>query len=357
MIRIEGEGRMLPRREMLRITAVAGLAVAFGGGLTAALLRQAGQHRVRVTRSGLGTLVTITAVHPLANEARAMVEAGFAEIERLEAILSRHRAGTPMARLNREGILREPPPELAGVLDRALAFATLSDGAFDPTVAPLLALVRDRIEATGSPPDDAEVRAVLTRVDHRAVRVDGAGIAFERPGMALTLDGIAKGHVVDRAAAALLAAGAERILVDIGGDMASAGGEPGGDRVSGGAMAAADPWKVAIQDPRAADRRLDVLRLRGDAVATSGDYVQAFTDDLRHHHIVDPRTGRSPAMTSGVTVVAPTAMDADALSTAAFVLGPADGLALLERIDGVEGLIVDKDGSAFRTRGFDRHTT
>jgi thiamine biosynthesis lipoprotein len=97
-----------------------------------------------------------------------------------------------------------------------------------------------------------------------------------------------------------------------------------------------------------------VLALAADCVASSGDYEQAFTRDLRHHHIIDPRTGRSPESTSGVTVVGPTAMDADAASTSAFVLGPGEGVAFLERLDRVEGMVVGKDQRQFRTRGF-RH--
>jgi thiamine biosynthesis lipoprotein len=92
--------------------------------------------------------------------------------------------------------------------------------------------------------------------------------------------------------------------------------------------------------------------LRGEGVATSGDYVQAFTGDRALHHILDPRTGRSPIHTSGATVIASTAMDADALSTAAFVLGPVEGTAFLAQLPGVEGLLVAKDGRPSKTPGF-----
>ena len=103
--------------------------------------------------------------------------------------------------------------------------------------------------------------------------------------------------------------------------------------------------------------RLDVLALEADCVASSGDYEQAYTRDLRYHHIIDPRTGRSPEHTSGVTVVGPTAMDADAISTSAFVLGPSEGVAFLDRLDHVEGMVIGKDQQQFRTRGFGRYLT
>jgi thiamine biosynthesis lipoprotein len=99
-----------------------------------------------------------------------------------------------------------------------------------------------------------------------------------------------------------------------------------------------------------------VLQLRGEAVASSGDYVQSFTPDFRVHHILDPRTGRSPKQASAVSVVARNAMDADALSTSVFVLGPDAGIALLDRIDGVEGMVVTKEGRVITSGGFPHYT-
>ena len=155
------------------------------------------------------------------------------------------------------------------------------------------------------------------RVGYSRLRIEESTIAFEGPGMSITLDGIAKGYIVDRAVRALMGNGADRVIVDGGGDIAS-----------GGRGTARDQWRVGIQDPRRAEGVLHFLDLRGECVATSGDYVQTFTEDRRLHH--------SPDHTSGVTVVAPAAMDADALSTAVFILGPADGLDLLERLQDVD---------------------
>jgi thiamine biosynthesis lipoprotein len=337
----------MTRRQALRITAVAGAGLAFGGGLARELFRRAGLQRVTETRARLGTLVTITSVHPDRDAARATVETGFAEIERLEALLSRHAFGTPMARLNREGALDPAPEELLEVLSRAREIHALSGGAFDPTVGPLLALYERRHERDGSLPTDAEIDRLMERIGFDAVHVaaspdagDGS-VRFLRAGTTLTLDGIAKGYVVDRAVAALAGTGAERVMVDAGGDIAS-----GGHRV------ADEPWSIAIEDPDRPGRPAGRVHLAGQAVATSGDYMQAFTQDRRHHHILDPRTGRSPKLASSVTVLTATAMDADALSTATLVLGPEAGLELLERVPGAEGLIVTKDGRRHATAGW-----
>lgn len=333
----------LTRREALRITAVTGLSMALGGGVAAGLLRRAGLRRVTETRARLGTLVTLTSVHPDAGAARAVVDTGFTEIERLEAILSRHAPDTPMARLNREGRLPDPPDELLTVLRRAAWYHHRSEGAFDPTVAPLLELWARRRARDARPPGDGEIRRALERVGFEQVATDDDGVSFARPGVSLTLDGLAKGFVVDRAVAVLVAAGAERVVVDAGGDMAS-----------GGPGVGAEPWTVGVQDPHHADGSLGRVRLGGDAVATSGDYMRSFTPDRQHHHILDPRTGRSPDHTSSVTVVAGTAMDADALSTALLVMGPEAGLPFLERLPGAEGLMVDKEGTRTASAGLRR---
>jgi thiamine biosynthesis lipoprotein len=330
----------MTRREALRITAVGGVALALGAGLTREILRRARLHRVTEMHERLGTLVTITAVHEDPDVARAIVRSGFDEVERLERILSRHASGTAMARLNREGRIDEAPPELVEVLSRAREVHSWSGGAFDPSVAPLLALYERRHERDGSLPTDEEIDAALALVGFESVELSGTEIRFGRPGVQLTLDGIAKGFVVDRAVAALAASGAERVMVDAGGDIAS-----------GGQAVYDDPWTIGIQDPDRPEGSLGRVRLAGQAIATSGDYMQAFTQDRRHHHILDPRTGRSPERVSSVSVMAANAMDADALSTTLLVMGPEAGLELLSRVPGAEGLVVTKDGRRFASPG------
>lgn len=334
-----GAGRAIPRRQALRLTAVAGVGLALGGGVAADLVKRGRLRRVSVTRTQLGTAVDITVVHEDAAEARRMIEAAFAEFERLENVFSRYRPGTAVSRLNRDGVVADAPPELVEVMTHALEYARLTGGAFDVTVAPVLNLYVSRFARGDAPPADEEVAAARARVGWQAVRVEGSTIALDRAGMAVTMDGIAKGFVVDRAVAVLMREGAGRVIVEAGGDMGAAGAED-------------DPWQVAIQDPHDPSGTLGVLQLRGEALASSGDYMQHFTPDRRLHHIIDPRTGRSPEQSSGTTVRAGTAMDADALSTSVFVLGPVDGIALLDRLDGVEGMLVTKSGAQVASRGF-----
>jgi FAD:protein FMN transferase len=339
----ESRSPRISRRHALRITAAAGITLALGGGLRE-LIRTGGLQRVRRTELRMGTPVTLTAVHPDGDEARRWITSAFSEMERLESILSRYREDTPVARLNRSGFLQEAPDELLEVVRTGLELSRRSGGAFDMTVAPLLALHRARFTETGSPPGEDEVARALERVGYGRLQVEGATLSFQRPGMALTLDGIAKGYVVDRTVACLGRAGAEHVLVEAGGDMAATG-----------TSAPGAPWRVGIQDPERPGESMGTLEVRRGGIATSGDYIHSFTPDRMHHHILDPRTGWSPLEARSVTVTTPSALEADALSTAVLVLGAEEGRALLESLEGVEGLIVTRDGREVRTRGFPRH--
>ena len=341
----DASGRSLPRRQVLRITATVGASAILGGGLLRAALERAGLHRVRQTRTQMGTLVTISSVHPDAEAARMMVADTFDEIERLESLLSRHRVGTPVWNLNETGVVFAPAPEVLEVVQKGLDYSALTAGAFDITIAPLLNLYYSSFSETGVAPPREKVRRALARVGFQHVRVSDREIAFQKAGMAVTLDGIAKGYIVDRAVEVLQKRGAARVLVNAGGDIASAGEGLGGDA-----------WKISLQDPRVPDGSLGVVQLRGESVATSGDYMQYLTPDMSLHHILDPRTGSSPTHTSGVSVVAPSAMAADALSTAALVLGPREGMELLDRLEGIEGMIVTKDQVVLKSRGLGRYT-
>ncbi len=312
-----------------------------GGGLTAAVLRRAGLHGASETRTRMGTLVQVRVVHPEAARARELAAAAFDEIDRLEAVFSGYRPDTPVSRLNRDGVLSDPPPELVAVVRRALHFAELTGGAFDPTVAPLMELYRSSFAEIDAPPAETDVMHARSLVGYRRVRLDAAGIAFAGPGMSVSLDGIAKGYILDRVVAQVTAAGAAGVLAEGGGDVSAGEGEVAGTG-----------WPVGVEHPREPGTMLGTIDVRHQGVATSGDYMRAYTADLRHHHIVDPRKGASPGHTSAATVVAPSAMDADALATAAMVLGPVHGIELLERVDGAEGIIVTRELDLVRSSGF-----
>jgi thiamine biosynthesis lipoprotein len=288
----------------------------------------------------MGTVVTLTVVHSDADAARAMIRAAFAEMERLETIFSRHRSDSDVGRLNAAGVLHRAPPELLAVLAQAEEVSLASNGGFDVTVLPLLRLYERSFSERGTAPSPSEVADARGLVDHAAIRIAGEDVRLDRKGMGITLDGVAKGYIVDRTVAVMASAGADRVLVNAGGDMASAG-----------EGSAAEPWTIGVQDPDSERDVLQFVRLGGECIATSGDYMQAFTEDRTYHHIIDPRTGYSPVETSAVSVVAESAAKADALSTALLVLGPGEGQALLEATPSAEGLIVTKSGRRVRSSG------
>jgi thiamine biosynthesis lipoprotein len=199
------------------------------------------------------------------------------------------------------------------------------------TVKPLGGLYR-RCQAEKASPPAAEIRRILEQVDYRQVVVEGERVTLARPGNAVTLDGIAKGYIVDQGIAELREHGYQAVIVEAGGDLHAAGERSPGD-----------PWQIGVQSPRETRpgplARLDV---RDASVATSGDYQQPFTADLRQHHILDPRTGHSAPELASATITAPTATLADAVATAAMVLRPKDGCALVEGLPACAAYLVFK---------------
>ncbi len=223
---------------------------------------------------------------------------------------------------------------LARTLETSIEVAENSDGAFDPTVLPLILAYGFGGENQGVP-DAEELQAVLSYVDYRQVVLGGDSVEIPS-GFALDLGGVAKGYAADEALLAMRDTGAEAGLVNIGGDIAVFGERSGGG-----------PWRVGIQHPRAPGELFAVLDLENEAVATSGDYERYFIEDgVRFHHLLDPKTGLPARELVSVTVVAPSCVLADAYATAVFILGPVVGLELLRENDDLEGMLIylTKDG-------------
>lgn len=283
---------------------------------------------VKETSLALGAHVTMTALHEDESAARAAVAAAFAELEVIEDVMSLYREDSQISRLNRAGTLEDPDPRLLEVLRCASEVAKKSGGAFDITVQPLWALAGKDADA-----------AALGLVDWRRVRFDDRHVTLGA-GMSITLNGIAQGYAADAAMRVLRAHGVRHALIDAG-ELGALGRSRG-----------REPWSAGIQHPRVADAFAALARLEDRCLATSGDYETAFSADYSRHHIVDPRSGRSPGELASASVAAPTAMMADALSTAVFVLGAERGLALLREHPGSDALLITKSGRHLATAGF-----
>jgi thiamine biosynthesis lipoprotein len=323
------------RREALRILALGGAAA-----LTWTLGRGLGPRLRPVVRSRvlMGTSVSLQVVGDDPDAAAAAAESALQRMAALESQLSRHRTDSEVGRLNATGRIDDASTALIEVLRLADHVSRMGDGAFDVTIQPVVDLYRGRFRRGLGLPDGKALERALAGVDHHAVRVRGRTVTLGRPGMAVTLDGIGKGYVIDRGVEALRQRGFGSVFVEAGGDLVAGGGR--------------DPWRIGIRSPRrhlALQARFDA---RDRAVATSGDYMQPFTADYSQHHILDPRTGTSAPELASATVVADDAATADALATLVMVLGPARGRALLEDLPGCEGYLVTKALEVVRTSGF-----
>ena len=297
----------LNRRRFLAISAAAGLAGRpASAGATARWRGVALGARAQMHLAGLSEA-----------DAAPVIGSVVAEIARLEDIFSLYRPQSVISRLNRDGHFAAPPAELLQLCSLASALHQASDGAFDPTVQPLWTDLANAA-ATGSVPDPDRIARARALVDWTRVHVDSARISFERPGMAITLNGIAQGFITDRIAARLGRFGLTDVLVDIGEIMAMGRSPDGG------------PWRVGIAGSGAGCCR-DRIRLSDRALATSAPFGTVLGDAGRTGHILDPETGLTARQARQVSVSARRADVADGLSTALCVMDAARGVAALTR--------------------------
>jgi len=298
------------------------------------------------TEAHMGTYATLRVRIPERGPACDVVDKtmseSFAEVARLEQLLSEWRQGTELTAVNNAagGTPVAVSDEVFALVERAFDYAARSDGAFDPTFASLWGLWTFGEDGVHTLPDPAEVERRRALVGWRAVKLDPQRKTVHLPttGMKLGLGGIAKGWAVDKVVARLRAAGAHDFVVQLGGETFVEGElRPGAS-------------KVALRDPRGAGP-FATLTWQG-AVNTSGDYERFFMQDgVRYHHIIDPATARPAVRTRSATVLARDATSADALATAVFVLGPEQGIALVESLPGVEAIVVAADNRVWLSSG------
>jgi thiamine biosynthesis lipoprotein len=279
----------------------------------------------------MGTFATVRVPASDRSGLEALTGTAKGIFEGIDLALSTYKPDSEISRLNRaagDGPVQVSPRTLQ-ILRTSARYGELTGGAFEPTLGPLIRKWGfSGGKAPSRPLDAEEVKAELERVGMRHLKVEGATAFLELPGMSIDLGGIAKGFAVDLACDEILRRGARSFIVDLGGNLRCSGGNGG------------RPWRVGVRNPfrqASADGGLvGVLRLGdGAAVATSGNYEQFIEiGGERYTHIIDPRTGRPTKGMAGVTVVSPTATEADALSTALFVLGPDEGRKVLARCPG-----------------------
>jgi FAD:protein FMN transferase len=291
------------------------------------------------TRSlvGLGTTLNLQVWHATPSHAEKALDAAVAVLREVEASMSLFRPDSELQRLNRDGVLPRPSAHLQEVLGEALHVARRSGGDFDPTVQPLWQ-AWDRATRQQRPPTAHELDTARARTGWRDVDLSPAQVRLRRPGMGLTLNGIAQGYAADAVQRVLRLHGVDHALLDTG------------EQMSWGRNPRGQAWTLGIEDPHDTGRLVTAVRPDGRALATSADHRSAFTPDHRHHHILDPRLGDSPQFLSSVSVLAASAMRADALTKVMFMATPETLPALAHRW-GVDVVWVDKQGRWGATPG------
>ncbi|MFZ2157956.1 MAG: FAD:protein FMN transferase [Bradyrhizobium sp.] len=321
----------LTRRRMIVIAASAA-----GSALLAGVRTAAAGEAVRWHGSALGAQVSIEIYHPDRTGAERLVERCVLDVRRLEQQFSLYRSDSAISTLNRTGILVSPDADMVALLRASLHFSDLTDGAFDPTVQPLWQLYADHF-ASGRPdgegPAPQKLAEALAKVGRGGLLVSEDRVALVRRGAAITLNGIAQGYATDRVVERLRGAGMSTALVNIG-EIRAIGARPEGT-----------PWRVGLADPDRPGALTETVDLVDRAVATSAGAGFRFDSKGRFTHLFDPATGRSPLRYSTVSVIAPTATEADALSTA-FSLMPLSRIQDIVAIrPGVQARMVDAGGT------------
>jgi FAD:protein FMN transferase len=292
---------------------------------------------------GFGTTLWLRAAHADPTVVDRALDEAVALLRHVERQMSLFDPRSALCQLNRDGLLLDPDPSLVEVLNLARRVSARSAGAFDVTVQPLWALWQ-RAQAERRRPTQAELDAARARVDWRAVAVSPREVRLGRPGMALTLNGIAQGYAAERARALLQRHGITAALLDTG-EWSPIGPSPDGQ-----------PWQLGLASPRDSARVLATLQADGRGIAVSSDAHQHFgveAADHRDHHIIDPRNGRSPPHLSAVVVAAPSTALADALTKVMF-MGTARQALAHARDWGVDVVTVDKAGRLQASGGWRR---
>jgi thiamine biosynthesis lipoprotein len=335
----------MDRRSFLKLSGLLGLGIASATALPAAaeaVSFNKKMMKVSKTRLAMGTFVSMTLMHPSKDQAEESMEAAFSEIDRLSRLLSRYDHASAVYDLNTQGHLKDLGPELTQVVASSLYYHQLTGGCFDVTVKPVVDLFQEKLGGEKKIwPTEAEIIELLGLVDSRKIELKEKSLSFRTPGMGITLDGIAKGFIVDCASEVLSSRGIRNHLINAGGDIRTRGSKEDGK-----------PWTVAIQDPWKRKTYPDVVQIGDGCIATSGNYEVFYDQEKMFHHIVNPKTGFSPDLTTSVSIRANTTMEADALATSVCIMTPSQGTEFVNGLSACESLVIGKDGALWKSKGW-----
>lgn len=292
----------------------------------------------------MGTEISVYFWHENAATGENIIEEIFAEVDRINALMSTYVESSRISEINRDAASRPiiAGDELFGLIRRSLDISVLTNGAFDITYESVGQHYDFRERQR---PDDGTVETEKQNIDYRYVQVDEASssVRFLKEGVRINLGGIAKGYVVERGINILLGLGIEHAIVTAGGDSRLLGDRRG------------RPWIVGIRDPREEGQVAISVPLVDEAISTSGDYERYFDEDgVRYHHIIRPSTGEPAGGVHSATVFGPDAVITDALSTSVFVMGVEKGLTLIATLPDYESIVIDSEGSVYYSDGLQK---
>ena len=288
----------------------------------------------------MGTVVRVELWQEDETNANAALRAVMDEMHRVDANMSPFKPESELSRINREAALKPLAisQEMFDLIALSIDFSKLSGGAFDITFSSVGYLYdyREHIK-----PTDAEIAKALPGVNYRHLQLDRKRrtIHFARAGVRIDLGGIAKGYAVDNCIAILKKRGITNAIVTAGGDSRLLGDRRG------------RPWNVGIRDPRQHDGVVTVLPLANVAISTSGDYERYFEEDgVRHHHIINPKTGKSANGIRSVTIIGPNGVTTEGFTKSVFVRGVQEGMRLVDTHKNIDAIIIDTAGNIFYSR-------
>jgi FAD:protein FMN transferase len=280
---------------------------------------------------GFGTTLWLRAAHHDVDALNRGLDEAITAIRDIEAQMSLFDKDSDITTLNKTGLLKQPGQHLVAALTLSQSIAQASDGSFDPTVQSFWPLwVNSKL--AGQIPTSLALDEAKLRVDWRGIQIKANEIRFDRPGMQISLNGIAQGYAADYARDVLTKHGVQNALLNTG------------EWSAMGQAQAEHPWRLGIADPHQVNKVLTDIVSHGDSIATSADNTIVFTDDRRYHHVLNPKTGMSPAHMSMVTVIAPSCALADALTKVFFMQEFSQAEASAKKW-GVKAILVDKAGT------------
>ncbi|MCB9040089.1 MAG: FAD:protein FMN transferase [Lewinellaceae bacterium] len=291
----------------------------------------------------MGSGFEFTAIHEDVALANAAIDAGIAEVSRIERLISSWDENSQTSAINRNAGIAPVPvdEELFRLIQRSLKVSGITDGAFDISFAAIEKLYLFNGSDTTLPPADEVARSVA-KINFRNIILNPQKhtVFLKEEGMRIGFGAIGKGYAANRARAVMQAMGIANGLVNASGDLTCWGKQEDGR-----------DWGIAIADPDDKMRAIAWLPIGEGAVVTSGDYEKfLMVDGKRYAHIIDPRTGYPTTGIKSATIVCPDAELADALATSVFVLGKERGLALINQLKGIECLIITEDNELLASK-------